>query len=388
LAWKARDVSNQRIQFVIRAAAGAEPMTRLCEEFEISRPTGYLWLNRYRGCEQIQELKEKSRRPHHSPTRTAAEVEERVKKLREKYPDWGARKLAKLLGREGRSVPRITVHRILLRHGLVRSEDRHRAATQRFERGAPNELWQMDFKGMTKERSKCLPLVILDDHSRYLLGLFATAGTDAEGVQRSLEEIFRESGLPDAMLTDHGTPWWNMKSASGWTWLTVWLMKQGVRIHLSGYRHPQTQGKIERCNGSLEMAMWKRPKDAGQSWQSWFDAYRQEYNHVRPHEALGMDVPAEHWRPSSRCFEPTPKAWDYADPQRVRRVDQSGSISVAGTKYFVSRALVGEAVELQPLEETMLVWFCRTLVAEFNLRTKESSLPNFGQFDQARTQGL
>jgi len=308
--------------------------------------------------------------------------------LRKQYPDWGAKKIGKLLEREGVRVPRITVHRILLRNELVRAEDRHRAATQRFEREAPNQLWQMDFKGMPAGSAECLPLVILDDHSRYLVGLFATAGTKAEPVCQSLQQVFRENGVPDAMLMDHGIPWWNMQSQSGWTWLTVWLMKQGVRVHLSGYRHPQTQGKIERCNGSLEAALRKRPRAAGQSWQSWLDDYRQEHNHVRPHEALGMDVPAQHWNPSPRRFEPLPKAWDYPDPQYVRKVRENGGISLAGTSYFVSRALIGEAVQLQVLADTVLVWFCRTLVREFNLRTKESNLVDFGQIDRARTQGL
>jgi len=387
LAWKAENVSEQRLRFVIRADSGAETMKGLCEEFGISRPTGYLWLERYRGSERLQELGELSRRPHRSPGRTPAEIEERVVALRRKYPDWGAKKLVTLLRQEGMVLPRITVHRILLRKGLVKAEDRHRAATRRFEREAANELWQMDFKGMALQ-SECLPLVILDDHSRYLVGLFATSSTQAEPVRQSLTQAFRENGVPDGMLMDHGTPWWNMQSASGWTWLTVWLMKQGVRVHLSGYRHPQTQGKIERCNGSLQAALRKRPKCAGQSWQSWLDAYRQEHNHVRPHEALGMDVPAQRWRPSARRFEPEPKVWDYADPLWVRKVRASGGISVAGQDYFVSRALIGEAVQLQLLDERVLVWFCRTLVREFNLRTKESSLVDFGQIDRARVQGL
>jgi transposase InsO family protein len=172
--------------------------------------------------------------------------------LRKTFPDWGAAKLVKLLEREQLIVPRITVHRILLRNGLVRDKDRHRAAGQHFERESPNQLWQMDFKGMPAERKSCLQLVILDDHSRYLVGLFATLSTRAEPVQSNLARVFAEHGLPEAMLMDHGTPWWNMQSQAGWTWLTVWLMKQGIRLYMSGYRHPQTQGKVERCNGSLE----------------------------------------------------------------------------------------------------------------------------------------
>ena len=388
MSWKVENVSEQRLKFVIRAEKRQESMKALCEEFGISRPTGYMWLERYQSCERIQDLGELSRRPHHSPGRTGCAIEERVIGLRKRFPDWGAKKLAKLLEREGLAVPRITVHRILLRNGLVRRQDRHSPATHRFEREAPNELWQMDFKGMPSGESDCVPLGILDDHSRYLLGLYATPGTQAVPVHQRLTEVFTENGVPDGMLLDHGTPWWNMQSQSGWTWLTVWIMKQGIRVHLSGYRHPQTQGKIERCNGSLEAALRKRSKPAGQDWQTWLDAYRQEYNHLRPHEALGMDVPVQHWKPSLRRFEPQPKAWDYTDPQLVRKVRQNGGIRWGGQNYFVSRALIGQPVQLQLLGETVLVWFCRTLVREFNLRTKTSSLVDFGQIDQARTHGL
>jgi transposase InsO family protein len=277
LTWRVGNVSEQRVKFAVRADSGAEEMKALCEEFGISRPTGYLWLKRFRECDRLQDLGEVSRRPHFSPGQTPRPIEDKVIAYRKMYPDWGAAKLVTLLRREQIDIPRITVHRILLRNGLVREQDRHRPAIRRFERGAPNELWQMDFKGMPEAQKGCLPLVILDDHSRYLVGLFATGGTRAEPVQKHLMTVFRRDGLPEGMLMDHGTPWWNMQSQSGWTWLTVWLMKQGIRLYLSGYRHPQTQGKIERCNGSLESAMRKRPKPAAQPWQAWLDAYREEH---------------------------------------------------------------------------------------------------------------
>jgi len=177
LTWNARNVSEARVKFVSRAESGQEEMTALCAEFGISRPTGYLWLQRFRERGQLRDVIERSRRPRHSPRQTASEIEERVIACRKRYPDWGAAKLVRLLEREQIQVPRITVHRILLRNGLVSERDRHRAAVRRFEREAPNQLWQMDFKGMPEARKECLPLVILDDHSRYLLGLFATTGT-------------------------------------------------------------------------------------------------------------------------------------------------------------------------------------------------------------------
>ncbi|HEY2011944.1 MAG TPA: IS481 family transposase [Bryobacteraceae bacterium] len=381
-------MSEQRLKFVIRADSGLEEMKALCVEFGISRPTGYTWLKRFRDCERLQDLGERSRRPHHSPLQTAREVEGRVIDLRKNHPDWGAAKLVKVLARENLVIPRITAHRILLRNGLVRDEDRPQPATKRFEREAPNQLWQMDFKGMPVSEKGCLPLVILDDHSRYLTGLFATASTRAEPVQQCLTAVFRRDGLPDAILFDHGTPWWNMLSPSGWTWLTVWLMKQGIRLYVSGLRHPQTQGKIERCNRSLESAMRKRPRPAHVGWQEWLDAYREEHNHVRPHEALGMDVPAQHWKPSSRPFVAEQKPWEYADPANVRKVRENGGVSLNGHSYFVGRALIGEDVQLQFSADTVLVYFCRTLVRQFDLRTGQSAHIDYGQFDHARSHGL
>ena len=388
MKWKAENMSEQRVKFAIRASSGAEEMKALCREFEISRPTGYLWLKRLRECDRIEELREKSRRPHHSPNQTKSEIEQRLIALRHQYPDWGAGKLVELLKREQVVLGQVTAHRILLRNGLVRDQDRHRAATKRFEREAPNQLWQMDFKGMPDKRPGCLPLVVLDDHSRYLLGLFDTPGTKAKPVQESLTSVFQRDGLPDAMLMDHGTPWWNMHCASGWTWLTVWLMKQGIRVYLSGYRHPQTQGKIERCNGSLEAAMRKRPKPERQSWQAWLDDYRQEHNHVRPHEALQMAVPAQRWHPSARAFQPEHKLWEYPDPLHVCKVRENGGVGIHGRSYFISRALIGEHVQLEFLDDRVMVSFCQTLVREFDLQTGASYAVHEQHTQRARTQGL
>jgi len=187
---------------------------------------------------------------------------------------------------------------------------------------------------------------------------------------------------------DHGAPWWNMQSSSGWTWVTVWLMKQGIRLYMSGYAHPQTQGKIERSKGSLEAAMRKRPKGEGKSWQAWLDEYREEYNHVRPHEALQMRVPAECWRRSTREFEGEPKGWEYPNPEKVRRVRQNGGVSADGQTYFISRAFIGEDVQLEYLENRIVVWFRRTLIREIDLRTGTSHPVDPKQLQRARSEGL
>lgn len=388
MAWRVKGVDEERLRFVMRALEEQESLSALCREFEISRPTGYLWLARYRESGRLQEMGERSRRPHRSPQQTAPEKEARVVALRQERPDWGARKLSVLLDREGILLPVPTIHRILLRNGLVAEEDRHRRAVRRFIREHPNELWQMDFKGMPAKRGGCLPLVVVDDHSRYLVGLFGLAGTQAAGVQGSLEQVFGESGLPEAMLMDHGTPWWNMQSQWGWTWLTVWLMKLGIRLIVSGYRHPQTQGKVERCNGSLEAAMRKRGKRGEQTWQQWLDEFRQEYNEVRPHEALGMQVPAQHWHASERRYAAPAGSWEYASGAEVRKVRENGGVSWEGRSYFISRALIGEYVQLQPLEDRMIVLFCRTVVREFDLQGGTSWGVDLGQGQRVRREGF
>lgn len=365
MAWGNVDVEEQRMRFVIAASRKEKPLRHLCQEFEISRPTGYEWLRRYQ-TGGYEAVKEKSRRPHHSPERTSPEIEQRIVELRQARPDWGARKLQELLKKEGIQLPVITVHRILLRHDLVRGQDRHRAAVKRFERGKPNELWQMDFKGPAGWEAPVGPLSVLDDCSRYAIALQGTWSTRAEPVRERLEAAFQESGVPEGMLMDHGTPWWNMKAFTGATWLTLWLMKQGIRLYFSGYQHPQTQGKVERFHGAMAAALKRRGYPQKEERQDWLDGFRHEYNHERPHEALGMKTPASVWKPSQRRYDPNPPKWEYEKGSEVVKVAAAGQIWIDGRRWEISRALAGEWVQLIRLEKKILVYYCRSLVRELD----------------------
>jgi transposase InsO family protein len=372
MAWGTVNVDEQRMRFVICASRQEKSMRQLCEEFQISRPTGYQWLGRYQAG-GIAAMAEKSRRPHGSPGRTPAGIEQQVVALRQQRPDWGARKLQRILAKESVDLPVITVHRILLRHGLVRPQDRHRPAVQRFQRREPNQLWQMDFKSPVGWGAPVGPLSLLDDHSRYAVTLAGTWSTRAEPVRERLEEAFGRCGVPEEMLMDHGTPWWNMRAPTGWTWLTVWLMKQGIRLHFSGYRHPQTQGKVERFHGTLEAAMRRRGSPASEQRQQWLDAFRYEYNHVRPHEALGMETPASVWRPSGKRYEPNPPVWEYEPGAELRRVAEGGYLHAEGRRWEISRALAGEWVQLVRVEGRILVYYCRSLVRELDPLSQRST---------------
>ena len=361
---------DQRVEFVIRASRG-ESVSALCREYEISRPTGYVWLKRF-GEGGVAGIEEGSRRPHLSPRQTASSLEARVVALRRQRPDWGARKLAVLLEREGFPLPVITVHRVLLRHGLVLDRERRRQATGHFQRQQPNELWQMDFKGQKGCEAAIGPLSVLDDHSRYLVALEQTGTTRLEAVRERLEGVFQRSGLPEAMLMDHGVPWWNGSVPRGWTQLSVWMMRQGIRCHFSGVRHPQTQGKVERFHGALERA---RERSDASHWleQRWLDAFRQEYNQLRPHEALGMRSPASLWYPSPRVYDPNPPAWEYGQGAELRKVNSDGDIYINDFPWKVSKALRRQSVQIQRLDQRILVFFCNTLVRQIDLCSQRST---------------
>ena len=199
----------------------------------------------------------------------------------------------------------------------------------------------MDFKGLPSNLSHgWAPLSVLDDCSRFVVLLRALEDrkTGAE-VRRTLEEAFERYGVPDAMLMDHGTPWWNGQHVCGWTRLSIWLMKQGVSLHLAAVRHPQTQG----------------------------------YNQVRPHEALNMATPGSCWRPSPRAYQPNPPAWDYPPGEPLLQVRSSGQVMVEHQEYTISQALAGETIQLKRLSEDRLLAFYRsTCVREINLRKRQS----------------
>jgi transposase InsO family protein len=347
----------------------------LCKEFKVSRPTGYTWVKRYE-VGGSKEVKERSRRPAHSPKRTNAQMEEAIVELRQRWPDWGAPKLRTILVGEHPDWSGIavrTVHRILDRHGLIHIEDRHRPAVERFERQEPNELWQMDFKGPPgfNKRGGVGPLSVLDDHSRYLPALRQLGSTKMEGVRETLEGTFLECGLPEAMLMDHGTPWWNALGPFGITELSVWLMRQGVRLVFSGIRHPQTQGKIERMHGALQKAVRKRGADLLD--QNWLDRFRREYNHLRPHEALAMGTPCSHWKPSSRQFQNQPPEWEYPGSMQAVRLAGQGQLCWGGRRWEISNALRRQLVGLEQVGDRVIVYFCKTPVRELDLRSGTSS---------------
>jgi transposase InsO family protein len=352
MPWKATCIVSLREEFTALAGVEGANVSGLCRRFGISRKTGYKWLGRRRESEPAA-LSDRSRRPRSSPRRTAAATEEAVLRLRDEHPAWGGRKLRAVLVREGATaVPAAsTITEILRRRGRLDEAEaaRHRAFV-RFERSAPNELWQMDFKGhfALDGGGRCHPLTVLDDHSRFNVGLRACGDERGETVRRELTEMFRRYGLPRQMLMDNGSPW-GCEAEYGETPLTVWLLRLGVRVAHGRAYHPQTQGKEERFHRTLQVELLNRGgfRDLS-ACQPRFDPWRDVYNLRRPHEALDLAVPASRYRPSERTFPERLPPLEYAPDVTVRKVQAEGWFSFRGRTFRIAKAFRGERLGLRP----------------------------------------
>ncbi|MGB8543687.1 MAG: IS481 family transposase [Candidatus Acidiferrales bacterium] len=364
------DVDEQRMQFVIRAISGKERMTALCREFGISRPTGYLWRRRYRQADSLTQVSERSRRPHRSPQRTTAGKEQRVVILRQQT-GWGAKKLRVLLHEEEIPLAVRTIHRILERHGLVR-EDAHGPAPGRFERSEPNELWQMDSKGKYPlADGACHPLSIVDDHSRYAVGLYALPELSGAKAFPFLVQTFRRYGVPQSMLMDRGTLWWSAWNGWGLTRLSVRLIEQGIQLLYGRVRHPQTQGKVERFHRTLGEAL--RHRGVPQQFSEWaaaLEEFRSSYNERRPHEALEMKRPAERYQRSPRSYQERVKEWEYPAGSEVQRLNSQGMLSDERHRWFVCGALANQRVRVERFDRKLLVSYRHMYVREIDLKRR------------------
>jgi transposase InsO family protein len=350
MPWREVSIMDQRREFVRLAMQEGTNRRELCRRFGIHPDTGYKWLGRWAADE---ELADRSRRPHSSPTQTDRATEERILAVRDAHPAWGARKIARCLEREGVKAPACsTVHDILRRYDRIVPSPGGAAASQRFEMPAPNLLWQMDFKGWMPlgNGGRCHPLTILDDHSRYDLCLEACANEQGGTVQDRLQLTFRRYGLPEAFFVDNGSPWGD-SSGQRWTRLGVWLLKLGIAVLHSRPYHPQSRGKNERFHRTLQAEVFalKRFRDLGEVQRA-FDAWRTTYNLERPHEALDQDVPASRYRPSTRSMPDRLPQIEYDDNEIVRRVGTTKAyISFKGRPWKLPQAFYGERVAIRPL---------------------------------------
>ncbi len=346
-----------KMEFVEKASRPGVRMAELCREYGISRETGYKWLNRFKR-DGYAGLEEQSRAPHSSPLMKAEELVEAVLEAREAHPSWGPRKLHDLVARKfGADAPSVsTIARILKRFGKVRQR-RTRRPLSVIERApavvahAPNDVWTVDFKGWWRSLDgyRCEPLTVRDAFSRFVLAVVVLETTAGEPVREVFERLFRKHGLPSAIQCDNGSPFINVRARGGLTRLSAWWLSLGIKVVRSRPGCPQDNGAHERMHRDMRADLQAHPKPTREDQQRACEKWQQEFNHVRPHDALKGKVPAEIYKPAVRR-KPDPAPYEYPEHWIVRRVSAKGTgvITVDAATYGVGTGLVGQTVALEP----------------------------------------
>lgn len=371
MPWQEKRVKMLREEFITRSLEADRNLSALCEEFGISRKTGYKWIKRYL---EDGSLEDRSRRPERLSSRTEEKTEKLILEVRQERPRWGAKKIQIYLQNKGYSTPCVrTVNNILKRNGMIAPEDSlARRPFRRFERDQNNELWQADFKGdfQMADGNRCYPLTILDDHSRY--SLLIEPKPNQRDVLGGFIQTFREYGLPECVLTDNGPVFAGFKG--GYSQFERSLMDQDILPIHGRVHHPQTQGKIERFHRSLKNeVLYLRNildlEDAAKVLGNW----QHIYNFERPHEALKNRCPAEVYIASPRKYLEKVPHYEYGSQYRLHRINNWGYLRFAHFQIFISETFRDTYVQLVPIESEDLVQVCyrNFIIARVDLATGE-----------------
>ena len=372
MPWIERTAMSERLLFIEEVLSSKDTKSSICEKYGVSRTTGYYWKKRYERYGK-SGLKNRSRRPHNSPNQTPAEIESLCIEVQKQHPTWGGVKIHRHLSNQGYTdLPTSkTINRILKRHGYVSEveSEKHRAWI-RFEHEYPNDLWQMDFKGHVIIHGKAYyPLTLLDDHSRYCLCVQVCEDQGTETVKQVLTDVFRKHGLPKQMTMDNGVPW-GSSQGKRYSKLAAWLMRLGITVSYSRPMHPQTQGKLERMHRTLKEDCLKRfTFENGDELQRGFNWWRDIYNNVRPHGALNLDCPVDHYKVSDNTFPEVLPEIKYESDLIVKKVKYKGHIKLEDESYLISAAFKGLDVGLKKdeINNSYDVFFCHQKIGVIDL---------------------
>jgi putative transposase len=346
---------DERVKFIGRLLEG-ESMSALCHEFGISRKTGYKFRDRYT-AHGIRGLADKSCRPQFHPHKTSEAIEELILKLRDFKPSWGPKKIkARLeLDNPGVKIPvASTIDEILTRYGIPKQKAKRRRFRAEGtgplkDSQSPNEIWCVDFKGQFRlgNRSYCYPLTISDHYSRYLLECEGLESTSTNGVWSAFERVFQDYGLPQIIRSDNGIPF-SSRTINGWSRLSVWWLRLGIKLERIKPGHPEQNGRHERMHWTLKYEATRPASPNILHQQSRFDGFRHEYNYYRPHEALNMQLPSNVYKKSVVQYPKDLPKLEYPMHDLVRTVDSNGSVHFrTGMRFQLTAALYGEEVGLR-----------------------------------------
>jgi transposase InsO family protein len=367
MPWKETDKIDEKLNFIIDWKKNEFSFAELCNRYQISRPTGYLLVNRYQ-LEGVEGLKEKSKAPFNTPHKTSEEMERFLLQLKCRFPKWGPAKIKDFLiveGIKGNWPASSTIGEIYKRHGLVKPRKKRKKIVAHSEPLKhclyPNAVWSADFKGHFKLKNKnyCYPLTITDNFSRFLFACDAFESPNCESTIKTFTRVFSEYGLPDAIRTDNGQPFCGL-GAAGLTRLSIWFLKLGIIPERITVGAPQENGRHERMHRTLKEAVIIPEENTLSEQQEKFNAFIEEYNTLRPHSSLHGLRPQEVYTKSLRQFPEKLTELFYPDEFNLRKVKCNGEIKFSGKRYYVSELLHGETLGLEMIDENRaIVYFSK-----------------------------
>lgn len=377
MPWRERSPMDQRLHLVKEYREGLLPLAELAVQYGVSRKTAYKWIGRYDpDSTEAFGLVDRSRRPHDSPTRTAAEIADVFVTLREKHPTYGAKKLlwlAERLPRQQAWPTRSTVHEVLKRAGLIRRRprvERVRMPTPLAPITAPNDTWTTDYKGQfrTGDGRYCYPLTLRDGWSRFLLRCDGLLGPTLAATRARFECAFAEYGLPRRIRSDNGKPFAGIGLARLST-LAVWWMRLGIVVERIALGRPEQNGSHEQFHAVLKAHTTRPPAANLRAQQRRFNRFRHEYNEERPHEALAGSLPVERYTASTRPLVRRLPPIEYPGHMEVRRISSSGTVSLRNRRCNVSITLANQFVGFEEVADGLwTLYFVATPLARFDER--------------------
>ena len=358
MGWRETTVEKQRERFILAVEHGQVTMSEICQRFGISRKTGYKWWNRY--CEHgLDGLADASRAPHEHPFAVSDASRKAIIALRKRKPTWGPEIIRKVISRD---LPALvcpaasTIGTLLKREGLVRSRKRRPHVTPNTDplahADAPNVVWSADFKGQfrTGDGYYCYPLTVTDNFSRYIFTCAGMRRIEFQRTQRVFEKLFTEFGLPQRIRTDNGVPFAS-QSLGGLSRLSIWFIRLGIIPERTDLGSPQQNGRHERMHRTMKAEVTRPSKGNLKAQNTFMEKFRVEFNEVRPHRALDMDVPANAYYDSPWDFPETLSDITYPDDMEQLRVRRDGCLRMGGKHIFLGGPLAGETIGLRELED-------------------------------------